>query len=463
MSLKGNNAAIPKTQRALVLQGGGALGAYEVGVLKVLCKKLVEGRETTQEPLFDIVAGTSIGAMNAAVLVSNVVNRKKTWEEAVKELENFWTEEGKGLSSDPTFNKWWWNDVNELDKDTQNKVTASDDAARKYYCVKEYFKHGTPRVCTAPFLRGLDTKFGDQTDNLWFHHLSKPLEDTITQYSKDPDDSKKLKIATSWDKRQPRLLVVSVDVVDGKTVTFDSYHTEAEDPKNPVYECDGITIDHIMSSGTIPEFFDFRQIGGHKFCDGGLLSNTPFRELLQAHQSYWMNEIGKCKLDKDKEKIPDLEVYIVNVHPSILDIDTDGEDHDAVKDRINDITYFDRNSHYDQNVADTETDYLQIINKLKSLAECYISQDKFGAFENDLENFLKVTEAKSKSHTGKLRTYKDLVDGRFSLVKVVRIEHTGYKDSTYGKTADFTSKSIKDLIKAGQDDASKICINLDIK
>ncbi len=36
--------------------------------------------------------------MNAAVLVSNVVNRKKSWEEAVTELENFWKEEGKGLS-----------------------------------------------------------------------------------------------------------------------------------------------------------------------------------------------------------------------------------------------------------------------------------------------------------------------------------------------------------------------------
>ena len=31
---------IPDKQRALVLQGGGALGAYEVGVLKVLCEKL---------------------------------------------------------------------------------------------------------------------------------------------------------------------------------------------------------------------------------------------------------------------------------------------------------------------------------------------------------------------------------------------------------------------------------------
>jgi NTE family protein len=61
---------ISNRQRALVLQGGGALGAYEVGVLKVLCKKLTKGTENgqTDEPLFHIVAGTSIGAMNAAVL-----------------------------------------------------------------------------------------------------------------------------------------------------------------------------------------------------------------------------------------------------------------------------------------------------------------------------------------------------------------------------------------------------------
>ena len=59
---------IPDKQRALVLQGGGALGAYEVGVLKVLCKKFLEssGNNTENRPLFDIIAGSSIGAMNAA-------------------------------------------------------------------------------------------------------------------------------------------------------------------------------------------------------------------------------------------------------------------------------------------------------------------------------------------------------------------------------------------------------------
>ena len=84
---------IPRKQRALVLQGGGALGAYQVGVLKALSKKIIEEDKNNAEqnrPLFDIITGTSIGAMNAAVLVSNVVGRKKTWSEAIGELERFW-------------------------------------------------------------------------------------------------------------------------------------------------------------------------------------------------------------------------------------------------------------------------------------------------------------------------------------------------------------------------------------
>ena len=84
---------ILRKQRALVLQGGGALGAYQVGALKILSKKLIEEDQKNDNqgrPLFDIIAGTSIGAMNAAVLVSNVVRRNKTWSEAIDELERFW-------------------------------------------------------------------------------------------------------------------------------------------------------------------------------------------------------------------------------------------------------------------------------------------------------------------------------------------------------------------------------------
>ena len=68
------------------------------------------------------------------------------------------------------------------------------------------------------------------------------------------------------------------------------------------------------------------------FWDGGLLSNTPLKELLHAHQEYW----------KDVEninEIPELEVYIVNVHPSNIYISKIPMDHNGAKDRQNDITY----------------------------------------------------------------------------------------------------------------------------
>ncbi len=64
----------PRIQRALLLQGGGALGAYQAGVFKALYEKIRndEGRngDNDNEPLFDIIAGTSIGAINAAFLLA---------------------------------------------------------------------------------------------------------------------------------------------------------------------------------------------------------------------------------------------------------------------------------------------------------------------------------------------------------------------------------------------------------
>src|SRR5215203_4924444 len=438
MPLKNND--IHRKQRALVLQGGGALGAYESGVLTVLCKELAH--EYREGSLFDIVAATSMGAMNAAVLVSNVVNRKKTWEEAAKELENFWTDEGRGLSSTPGFSNLWWEQAK-----MQKKFSASPEAARRYYSVKEYLKYGTPNVFL-PLPPEPDSKFADQ-DNTWIAHDSSPLQNTIERYSKDENNKEKLRIATSWENREPRLLLISVDVAEGKTVAFDSYHTKAEDPENSLYEGDGITIDHVMASGTIPLFYEFREIGGRKFSDGGILSNTPFRELLQAHRDYWKRVVGE-----DKDEIPDLEVYIINVHPSKQQ-DTVPTDHEAVKDRMNDITFSDRNSHYDEMVADLVTDHTELIDRLKELAKSHF-ENKDGSdiiFQNEFENLIKTTEAKRRGGTVEHRKYKDLLKGRFKLTKVIRIEHESYTDSISGKGADLTSKTIMSLIEKGKDDA----------
>jgi NTE family protein len=378
----------PSKQIALVLQGGGALGAYEVGVLKVLCKKLVQSKRSSNEekdrPLFDIIAGSSMGAMNAAILVSNVVNRKKTWKDAVKELENFWIDEKNGLSSTPDFSNWW------RDKSKKQKAfNASAEAARRYYSVKEYLEHGTPNVCSGPEPE-LDLKFADP-DNTWFTHSSNPLQHTIERYSNNKN-TKKLRIATSFDERQPRLLVISVDVAKGKTVAFDSYYKKGHS-KNPVYDDDGITIDHIMASGTIPIFYKFREMGGRKFCDGGWLSNTPFRELLKAHLDYWVKVA-----DEDTGEIPDLDVYIVNVHPSKAD--RAPTEYDEVKNRINDISFLDRNSHYDEMVTylaadynqlvDISRDFTELIDKLKDLAKTHFTNTgENDAFQKDFQHLLR--------------------------------------------------------------------------
>jgi NTE family protein len=67
--------------RALKFQGGGSLGAYEARAYKAINEELSALRNIGKgkEPIFHIVAGTSIGVINAAILVS-CVKESKTWE-----------------------------------------------------------------------------------------------------------------------------------------------------------------------------------------------------------------------------------------------------------------------------------------------------------------------------------------------------------------------------------------------
>lgn len=109
---KGSNARtnIPLKERALVLQGGGSLGAYEAGAYKALytwlaAKDEKEGRGGSST--FDIIAGTSIGAMNAAVLTSYVVTNR-TFEGSAERLIEFWEYLSKQstIETSPFFDKW---------------------------------------------------------------------------------------------------------------------------------------------------------------------------------------------------------------------------------------------------------------------------------------------------------------------------------------------------------------------
>lgn len=91
MSSVNKNLHIPEKEGALVLQGGGSLGAYEAGAYRAIYEFLSK-RDTDEgnkgRPTFNIIAGTSIGAINAAVLVSYVVENQ-TYEGSADRLVDF--------------------------------------------------------------------------------------------------------------------------------------------------------------------------------------------------------------------------------------------------------------------------------------------------------------------------------------------------------------------------------------
>ena len=93
---------VPDFQRVLVLQGGGSLGAYEAGVFQALSEfvsKSDKERGFKDKALLDIIAGTSIGAINSAVLVSYVIENN-TWDGSAERLKEFWNYLSKESSLD---------------------------------------------------------------------------------------------------------------------------------------------------------------------------------------------------------------------------------------------------------------------------------------------------------------------------------------------------------------------------
>ncbi|MDH3656558.1 MAG: patatin-like phospholipase family protein [Nitrosopumilus sp.] len=437
---------VPKEQRALVLQGGGALGAYEVGVLKALYEKISEkdkkeGRE--DRPLFDIVAGTSIGAINSAILVSHVRN-KASWEDSIIYLENFW----KHVSSVPELTHLWLDSWYAWRKLYPNPP--SREEARRYYATREFLYNGAPKVFSRPTMKP-DEKFLDAS-NTWYQYNNSPLIESLLEFAEFP-------IPTSLEENQPRLLLCSVDVQESKVVTFDSYSKESKYGQDIIIKYpNGIQTEHVMASASVPVNFDYTRIKSEDqnssdtryFWDGGIMSNTPLRELIAKHRSYWEDKIGSDNLDetlweideKDTLKIPDLEVYIIDIWPK-----KEKEvplDHDGTLDRLNDLTYQDK-THFDEKVAHRVTDYISLTKKLMRLAK-----DK-KASEEEIKTILKDTTETTRFTKGK-KTCGDLLKGRFH-VKVERIERKDDSHAVSRKWMDFTSDTISGLICQGYEDA----------
>lgn len=209
--------------RALVLQGGGALGAYQAGVYQVLGAK-------NMAP--DWVAGVSIGAINAALIAGNPPARR------LERLQEFWAM----VSSAPSQRLPEWMG----DRSSLNQFSASVGAIMG---IPGFF---TPRITPAwmlgpfaPLLSYCDTE---------------PLRQTLERMV----DFRRINTG------DVRVSVGAVNVKTGNSVYFDNRLQE-------------LRPEHFMASGALPPGFAPVEVDGEQYWDGGIVSNTPLQYVLDNH------------------------------------------------------------------------------------------------------------------------------------------------------------------------------------
>ena len=465
-----------RKQRALVLGAGGALGAYEIGVLKELCKKLKEqdkinGKE--DRLLFDIVIGTSIGAIIGAILVGLFL-KTRSWEYAIEKLEEFFKDSKKGLASDisqkdfsnlPCWNRW-------LDALKNNvKGIASMEAMRR----KASALIGSKNVYYFSNIIK-DNKFYDNEHNSWHVYDNQPLIDKILNLVEFP-------IATDIKKNEPRLLICAVDALEGEIVVFDSYTKEDGTRKSEFgkYEKDkgfeytirypGITLEHVSGSASVPEYFGYTSVPVNQtdillpssknndtnnnkneiryFMDGYLLCSVPFRELLSTYQSYWTTILTTTTsttttIDDNvntNSDIPDLEAYVISLYPSKSNNNIQPKDHDGIICRQNDILFSDRNSLYEEKMFNQKMvlakGTAEMIDLVKESVDKICNEKDKKKTREKLDTILEKNTI-SKDKKGNPVKYKDLL--RVFKLKVFRYGRENDSDCVSQSVADFQAR-----------------------
>jgi NTE family protein len=215
----GRHPALPG-QVVLVMQGGGALGAYQVGVYQAL-------HEAGIEP--DWVIGTSIGAINGALIAGNAPAHR------LDRLLEFWTRVEQRAAGDLLA---WLPPLNALVANANTMLHGLSP-----------FFGPNPMTWLGPHAAvGLDSA-------AWY--TTAPLRETLAEL---------IDIDALNDDRT-RLTVGAVNVRNGEMRYFDSRD-------------ETLGLDHVMASGALPPAFPAVRIGGEPYWDGGIYSNTPIEAVL---------------------------------------------------------------------------------------------------------------------------------------------------------------------------------------
>ena len=154
------------------------------------------------------------------------------------------------------------------------------------------------------------------------------------------------------------------------------------------------------------------------------------------------------------------ELDMTQIYPTVeenLPVDSD-----TIQDRELDIRFHDR-TNYDLKVANMISDYLILYGQIKNPALKHLSkygQEVMDSFNKELENeVLDKPGTKSEKKIKKeddddgKRTYRDLIEGRFNIAKVVYVDRKDDGGTIFGKAAEFSESTIKDLFKNGYKEA----------
>ena len=207
-------------QVVLVMQGGGALGAYQVGVYQAL-------HEAGIEP--DWVIGTSIGAINGALIAGNAP------ENRLERLYDFW---GR----------------------------VEQRAGANVFEFVPGFNSALANITT--MVNGLAPFFGPNPKSWLGPHASVGLEEAA-YYTTAPlrETLSELVDIDYLNDSDTRLTVGAVNVKNGEMRYFDSRD-------------EAIALEHIMASGALPPAFPAVRVDGEPYWDGGIYSNTPIEAVL---------------------------------------------------------------------------------------------------------------------------------------------------------------------------------------
>ncbi|MGB6241859.1 MAG: patatin-like phospholipase family protein [Castellaniella sp.] len=218
--------------RALVLQGGGALGAYQAGVYQGLNEAGIR--------LTDL-AGISIGALNAAIIAGNPLEKR------VERLQEFWDlicQPYVGPGTNALMEQGLFQ-INDL---ARQFLGAMHAGSALLVGQKGFFR---PRFPPAALAASLDPcNVG--------HYDTRPLKDTLESLC-------------DFDRINDGGLHVSVGAVNVRTGNFTYFDNRKT----------RLRAEHFMASGALPPAFPAIEIDGEYYWDGGLVSNTPLAHVLQ--------------------------------------------------------------------------------------------------------------------------------------------------------------------------------------